>query len=109
MNCPKCETTSLQPHEFRGVEVDRCPQCRGIWFDKDELPSFLGLTRGELRSLQSGRQDEPLNQKQGQCPRDDTPLLRVISPMNAEVVIDSCVSCSGIWLDDGELRKLNQA
>ena len=108
MKCPKCETTSLEPHVFKGVEVDRCPQCRGIWFDKDELPAFLGLTRRELRALQGGQIDEQLNRKQGRCPRDDTQLLRIYSPRNTEVVIDTCVTCSGLWLDDGELKKLNE-
>ena len=108
MKCPKCETTSLEAREFKGIEVDCCPQCRGIWFDQDELPHFLGLTRSELRSLQSGKLDEQLNRKQGRCPRDESQLLRVYSPRNTDVVIDSCVTCNGIWLDDGELKKLNE-
>lgn len=68
----------------------------------------MGLKRQELRSLQGGRLDEQLNRKQGRCPRDETRLLRVYSPNNSAVVIDSCATCNGVWLDDGELQKLNQ-
>ncbi len=108
MKCPKCEST-LVAKLFREVEVDRCPKCHGIWFDKDELPDFFGLTRRELRHLQRGRLDEQLNHLEGECPRDGKPLLRVISPQNKQVVIDACATCSGVWLDDGELKKLNQS
>lgn len=106
MNCPKCETIVLAASRVRDVEVDRCPQCRGIWFDEHELQRLVGLTPSELRTLQSKKTDESLNQKRGQCPRDGEEMLRVYSPRNDSVVIDTCVKCGGIWLDDGELTKV---
>jgi len=36
MNCPSDGTTLLMS-ERQGVEVDYCPQCRGIWLDRGEL------------------------------------------------------------------------
>ena len=107
MNCPKCETRSLKVAHLRSVEVNRCPACHGIWFDEKELSQLLGLTRQELRPFHT-KENAALNAKSGKCPRDDSELLRVYSADNQDVVIDTCVSCSGIWLDGGELTKLQR-
>lgn len=34
--CPR-DGTKLQPHVERGVTIDVCPTCHGIWLDKGEL------------------------------------------------------------------------
>lgn len=36
MNCPTCNI-SLLVSDRQGVDVDYCPQCRGIWLDRGEL------------------------------------------------------------------------
>ena len=36
MNCPDCNV-ALDERKYRGLEVDHCPQCRGLWLDFDEL------------------------------------------------------------------------
>ncbi len=40
MQCPACSTV-LQMTERQGVEIDYCPQCRGIWLDRGELDKVL--------------------------------------------------------------------
>ena len=40
MRCPKCGGT-LQGEAFHGVQVDRCPDCQGIWFDSGEIDVLL--------------------------------------------------------------------
>ena len=40
MNCPKCNITLLMA-ERQGVEIDYCPQCRGIWLDRGELEKII--------------------------------------------------------------------
>jgi len=40
MNCPHCNV-SLVMAERSGVEIDYCPQCRGIWLDRGELDKSL--------------------------------------------------------------------
>ncbi len=40
MKCPVCDVTlSISARE--GVEIDFCPQCRGIWLDRGELDKIL--------------------------------------------------------------------
>ncbi len=40
MNCPTCNIT-LQIAERQGVEIDFCPQCRGVWLDRGELDKII--------------------------------------------------------------------
>lgn len=40
MNCPKCNVT-LTLSERSGIEIDYCPQCRGVWLDRGELDKII--------------------------------------------------------------------
>ena len=40
MKCPVCNAT-LQVAEREKVEVDYCPQCRGVWLDRGELDKII--------------------------------------------------------------------
>ena len=40
MKCPKCADTNLKAFIYAfdsGIELDRCPLCKGLWLDKSEL------------------------------------------------------------------------
>ena len=41
MKCPNCSDSTLVMSERQGVEIDYCPQCRGIWLDRGELDKLL--------------------------------------------------------------------
>lgn len=40
MKCPNCNETLLMT-ERQNVEIDYCPNCRGVWLDKGELDKLL--------------------------------------------------------------------
>jgi Zn-finger nucleic acid-binding protein len=40
MNCPNCNV-SLVMSDRQGIEIDYCPQCRGIWLDRGELDKII--------------------------------------------------------------------
>lgn len=40
MKCPNCNETLLMT-ERHMVEIDYCPNCRGVWLDKGELDKLL--------------------------------------------------------------------
>lgn len=48
MKCPACATTDLLMAERSGIEIDYCPQCRGVWLDRGELDKIIE------RSMQAG-------------------------------------------------------
>lgn len=41
MNCPVCKDVTLVMADRQGVEVDYCPQCRGVWLDRGELDKII--------------------------------------------------------------------
>jgi len=41
MKCPHCNHTALVMSERQGIEIDYCPDCRGIWLDRGELDKLL--------------------------------------------------------------------
>ena len=41
MKCPTCTDTALVMSERQGVEIDYCPQCRGVWLDRGELDKLI--------------------------------------------------------------------
>ena len=38
--CPS-DGTVLVPIERQGIEIDHCPQCRGVWLDRGELDKLI--------------------------------------------------------------------
>ena len=40
MQCP-VDGTTLAMADRQGVEVDYCPQCRGVWLDRGELDKLI--------------------------------------------------------------------
>ena len=41
MNCPTCKETQLVISERKGIEIDYCPACRGVWLDRGELDKII--------------------------------------------------------------------
>lgn len=42
MTCPSCGASLARSHRH-GVEIDTCPDCRGVWLDRGELDKILRL------------------------------------------------------------------
>ncbi|WP_316675452.1 zf-TFIIB domain-containing protein [uncultured Tolumonas sp.] len=48
MKCPVCKDTNLVMTERQGVEIDYCPQCRGVWLDRGELDKIIERSLGSV-------------------------------------------------------------
>ncbi len=103
LECPRCHAAMARREvEVLGpnVHVDVCPACRGMWFDGGEL-------RRVLRDRRVGDRLEPMPEggRRGAiaCPRCGGPMdLR----RAADLEVDLCPDCRGVWLDMGELGAL---
>ena len=40
MQCPVCQVP-LSMSDRQGIEIDYCPQCRGVWLDRGELDKIV--------------------------------------------------------------------
>ncbi|HEY9556121.1 MAG TPA: zf-TFIIB domain-containing protein [Acidimicrobiales bacterium] len=57
MQCPVCDVT-LSISSREGIEIDFCPQCRGVWLDRGELDKII--ERAAPPAVPPGRgYDEP--------------------------------------------------
>jgi len=46
MDCPVCKNVSLVMSERQGIEIDYCPNCRGVWLDRGELDKIIDRSVG---------------------------------------------------------------
>jgi Zn-finger nucleic acid-binding protein len=69
MPCPVCRVP-LAMSERQGVEVDYCPQCRGVWLDRGELDKIIERSAQELPSAAPRQQASflPPTHEQGRMP-----------------------------------------
>jgi uncharacterized protein len=56
MKCPVCPSTDLLMTERSGIEIDYCPQCRGVWLDRGELDKIIERSMGEPAHTVPGMQ-----------------------------------------------------
>ncbi len=56
MNCP-VDSTELRMSDREGVEIDYCPQCRGVWLDRGELDKIIDRSAAEF-DRDGGRRDD---------------------------------------------------
>ncbi|MSQ10266.1 MAG: hypothetical protein EXR52_04590 [Dehalococcoidia bacterium] len=64
MLSPVCKI-ELRMTDRQGVEVDYCPQCRGMWLDRGELDKVLERAAAALQATQ------PVGQNRESERRDD--------------------------------------
>ena len=69
MQCPN-DATTLVMSERSGIEIDYCPECRGIWLDRGELDKLI--ERSADQAPPQWQQPQP-GQPQGQQPQQGQP------------------------------------
>ena len=47
MKCPHCPGSALVITERSNIEIDYCPQCRGVWLDRGELDKLVERSHHE--------------------------------------------------------------
>ncbi len=58
MKCPVCKDVTLLMSEKNGVEIDYCPECRGIWLDRGELDKIIDRARDARDGYREGERQE---------------------------------------------------
>jgi uncharacterized protein len=71
MPCPVCKV-ALTMSERQGVEIDYCPQCRGVWLDRGELDKILERSAAEVPPAPQA--PTPPQQPQAQQPYPAAPM-----------------------------------
>jgi Zn-finger nucleic acid-binding protein len=105
--CPRCKA-SLKLHAVNDEEYDICPECGGMWLDRDEF--YLAKRERDVYKkidIKSEYHKSPVT-----GPVEYIPCVRCGKLMNRSnfgrisgVIIDNCDK-HGVWLDPGELEKI---
>jgi uncharacterized protein len=109
MICPVCGKDALIV-EYKGIELDYCPACAGVWFDAGELELLLeaaGLgndTRylADVLKLQAVKTAEKIRR----CPICRHKMNKVYIDEGNKIITDICGGGHGIWFDGGEVASL---
>lgn len=58
MKCPTCTSTSLVLSERQGIEIDYCPDCRGVWLDRGELDKVIERASSAINTYRDDDDDD---------------------------------------------------
>ncbi len=98
--CPECETT-MQEVLDRGVEIDRCLQDHGVYFDRGEVGRFL---QTDIDSKLLAAATRQATRSDVQCPGCSRPLMLFQSTMLAAHL---CQYCGGTWVESKYLPAID--
>lgn len=108
MQCPKCHT-DMKQIEFEGVQVDRCYNCYGLWFDFQEqqlLRDKPGATQLDSGDLATARQTNLI--RKIYCPRDGALMTPLVDLKQPHIEYEACPHCYGVFFDAGEFKDYSQ-
>ncbi len=105
MNCPRCNG-ELRVEDYKGIEVDRCLECQGMWLDYGELEQLeeVVLDRDEIAGTTVF---SPLKGELP-CPKCGEAMQR-FSYRAYSLELDFCQEGHGTWLDAGEEKRVMEA
>lgn len=66
MKCPNDNATLLIT-DRNGIEIDYCPECRGVWLDRGELDKLIertGSSHSQRPEYQEHRQERSYEQRE---------------------------------------------
>jgi Zn-finger nucleic acid-binding protein len=108
MQCPRCQV-ALRTRSVGGVEIEECRDCRGLWFEADELRRVKDASDRDLNWMDFDLWKHPDRFRVGEnplgCPTCSISMV-AIDYGDTGVEVDTCTSCRGVWLDGGELEKI---
>lgn len=111
MDCPKCKKP-MRVKNTQGIEIDECADCKGTWFDRDELRRVKDHTNGDLNWMDFELWKHPerfrVAEKPVGCPRCAVSMVS-IEYDKTRVEVDYCIQCRGVWLDADEFEKIIEA
>lgn len=114
MRCPNCGS-SLSTVDYEGIIIESCGSCRGQWLDADELGKIVRIRERvfsdeERRAIErSGRiPGIPVEEIERDitCPQCGVGTRPINYAVDTGIIIDRCGRCQGIWVDAGELEKI---
>ena len=108
MNCPKCKS-EFEKIDYQGIEVDRCKECKGIWFDFLEHEKLKELQGSESIDIGNPKKGKEYNKTDKiDCPICRTQMIKMVDNQQPHIWYESCSSCNGVFFDAGEFTDFKE-
>lgn len=109
LNCPKCNGR-LKSVVYEKIEIDRCQQCGGIWFDSQEAETLRKIKGSDKLDLGQTEISDRFNftEEEIHCPRCQQQMIRMLDMDRYNLWYEKCLNCGGVWLDAGEFKQFKQ-
>jgi Zn-finger nucleic acid-binding protein len=105
VHCPR-DQAELLVERHRGIEVDRCPQCKGGWLDEGELTQ-LEATVESTEEQRAAMIEYAIRPSTLSCPTCGA-QMSAFNYRAYNLELDVCVERHGFWLDEGEAIRVRQ-
>jgi uncharacterized protein len=94
----------MEKVSFEKIEIDRCNQCNGIWFDMLEHEELKNMRGADLidnggPTAKSSAPSKPVN-----CPACNVPLIGMVVSGQPHIQYEACKVCYGVFFDAGEFK-----
>jgi Zn-finger nucleic acid-binding protein len=116
MQCPNCHKP-LTGIDYEGVHIEICPVCGGDWLGAGQLTNILKARQTRFTEQECLAIAQVAKITYVKLPNLDRHLVcpecgGTTHPINygddTGIVIDKCATCGGVWLDRGELDKIEE-
>ncbi len=104
MNCPKCDAPT-EKVTHGSIEVDRCSECKGIWFnmlEAEHLKDMEGSEAIDAGDPKLGKKYKEM--KHVKCPVCHDEMIGMVNAQQPHIWYESCPVCYGIFFDAGEFK-----
>ena len=105
------DSVRVSSHYGQSFDVEQCHRCGGMWFDTYEHLRLAPHEVGRLEALDGVALSKSVNVPANLlCPKDGT-RLDTFQDINfpADIIVESCATCDGLWFNTGELREYADA
>ena len=104
MKCPKCGS-DMEKVTHAEIEVDRCTDCKGLWFDMlehEHLKAVEGSEAIDIGDPKAGKDHDVIARID--CPVCRTQMIRMVDKDQPHIRYEACTTCYGVYFDAGEFR-----
>ncbi|MFC1513264.1 zf-TFIIB domain-containing protein [Thermodesulfobacteriota bacterium] len=104
MDCPKCKAM-MEKVEYRSIEIDRCSNCRGMWFgmlEAEQLKEIRGSEQIDIGDPATGKRFNEIDNII--CPKCKTQMGKMVDSNQPHLWYEACDVCYGLFFDAGEFK-----
>ena len=107
LKCPKCHH-GMEEVSHGDVTIDRCTNCKGIWFDLDEAHQLKALKGSEALDTGDAKEGWKWDSRADiDCPHCGKRMQKTADPKQKHIWVEACPD-HGMFMDAGEFKDFKQ-